>query len=94
MSLACVSATNETDALTQDDLLTADIPVDGDNASSIQKAIDDANAGDTINLGTNKTYNVDNQIIVYKQVTIKGDNVELKGKNVSLLTHQIPLFRV
>ena len=70
--------------MTQDDtdVLTSDIQVDGNDASTIQKAIDDAKAGDTINLGTNKSYNVDSQISVYKQVTIKGDNVEINGLNV------------
>ena len=70
--------------MTQDntDVLTADIQVDGNDASAIQKAIDDARPGDTINLGTNKSYNVDNQISVYKQLNIKGDMVEITGLNI------------
>jgi hypothetical protein len=64
------------------DILASDVPVSGDNASSIQKAIDGAKTGDTIDLGKDKTYNVESQISIYKQVNIKGDNVEITGVNV------------
>ena len=85
ISLTCVSAANETDTLAQDDaqdIISNEITVTGENSSAIQKAIDDANTGDTINLGANRTYNADNLISVYKPVTIKGDNVEINGLNV------------
>lgn len=69
VSISAVSAedTNET-VLTE---TTSD-------TAYIQDAINNASDGDTINLGENKAYNINNDSInVNKKVTIKGENVSI-----------------
>nr|WP_295159884.1 right-handed parallel beta-helix repeat-containing protein [uncultured Methanobrevibacter sp.] len=48
------------------------------DTSYIQDAINNASDGDTINLGENKAYNINNDSInINKKVTIKGENVSI-----------------
>ena len=80
-TLSSVSATNETDVLetAEPDTLTSNINVDGDNATAIENAINKASDGDTINLGENKQYTINNTININKKVTLKANNVTLTG---------------
>ncbi len=73
ISVTCVSAQDNETAL------TSEITVAGNNGSDIQDAVDHANSGDTINLGSNKTYNIEKEISITKQVTIIGDNVNVSA---------------
>lgn len=73
VSVSFVSAQNNETAL------TSEITVTGNNGSDIQDAVDHASSGDTINLGSNKTYSIEKEISITKQVTIKGDNVNVSA---------------
>ena len=77
LTITSVSATNSTDTLQSDDtdILTEEhTVVDGD----IQGAINNAKDGDTVNLGTNKAYDIKNTTIeINKKITIKGENVNI-----------------
>ena len=71
VSIGAVSAHDNETVLT-------DTVVTGTDAASIQNAIDKASDGDTINLGENKQYNIENDTInINKKITIKGDNVTI-----------------
>ena len=82
LSLSSVQAANQTDIISQDasDILS-DVNVDGNTAVDIQNAIDNANEGDTVNLGKDKQYNVNSTIQITKKVTIKGENVNITSEN-------------
>ena len=82
LSLSCVNAADDTDLLTQDneDILS-DVNVEGNTAADIQNAIDNANEGDTVNLGKDKQYNVNSTIKITKKVSIKGENVNITSEN-------------
>lgn len=60
--------------------------VDGDDDVAIQTAINNASAGDTINLGSDKTYTINNTITVEKQINIVGTNVVFNGEGQSKST--------
>jgi parallel beta-helix repeat protein len=65
------------------DVVEATIDVAGDDDVAIQNAINNASAGDTINLGANKEYNINATVNVDKAITITGDNVTLNGEGQS-----------
>lgn len=68
LSISTVSAENNETVLTET----------VSDTSFIQDAIDNASDGDTINLGENKEYNINNDTInINKKVTLKGDNVTI-----------------
>ena len=69
ISVSAVSATdNSTDTLTGN--------VNGNTATDIQNAINSASDGDTINLGENKAYNIENDTIeINKKITLTGNNI-------------------
>ena len=58
----------------------ATIIVDGNDDVAIQAAIDNATAGTTIDLGSDKEYNINATVNVNKQVTLTGINVTLNGE--------------
>lgn len=62
------------------DVVEATIVVDGADDAAIQDAINNATAGDTIDLGSNKEYNITATVNVDKKINIKGDNVTLNGE--------------
>lgn len=62
------------------DVVAATIDVTGDDDVAIQNAINNATAGDTINLGSNKEYTINASVNVDKKLIIKGDNVTLNGE--------------
>ena len=66
---------NSIDDSQNDDLLSSDV-------SDIQDRINNAKAGDEIDLGTNKAYDFNSsQIIITKSITIKGNNVTITGSS-------------
>ena len=72
LTIANVSAANETDTLSAG--------VSGNTVDDIKNAINNANDGDTIDLGENKEYNIyEETIIVDKQITITGNNVSIQA---------------
>lgn len=59
-----------------------DIQITGNTTSDIQSAINQASSGDTIDLGSNKAYNIsDSQISIDKDINIKGDNVNITANS-------------
>lgn len=60
----------------------SDIQVKGNSSDEIQNAVDQAKSGDTIDLGSNKAYDISaNQITISKDITVKGDNVNITANN-------------
>ena len=70
VSISAVSALDNETVLTE----TSD-------TNYIQVQIDNAKDGDTINLGENKEYTIDDTISVTKKVSITGNNVSIKSSN-------------
>lgn len=86
LSLSAVSATddNQTLSIADEQMLATEYTVDGTTTSDIQNAIDTASDGDTINLGKDKAYNINaDSITVNKNVTIKGENVNITAESAS-----------
>ena len=78
VSVSAVSASSDVDEISstaENDIVSEDIVVSGDSDKDISDAINNAKAGDTIDLGKNKIYTINNTITVDKAVTLKGDNV-------------------
>ena len=75
ISLSAVSAENQTD------VLTSDINVNGTDTVSIQNAINKANDGDTVNLGENKEYSINETISINKNINIVANNVSINSIN-------------
>ena len=73
LTVTCVCASNQTDMLKE--------TVNVNDADSIQVQIDSAKDGDTINLGENKEYTIEDTISVTKKVSITGNNVSIKSSN-------------
>lgn len=75
LSLGTVAAENQTD------VLTSDINVNGTDTVSIQNAINKANDGDTVNLGENKEYSINETISINKNINIVANNVSINSVN-------------
>ena len=86
LSISSVQAGNETNVVQSTDTpaLTAEIPVDGTGTDAITDAIKTAKDGDTVNLGTNKEYNINNDSIsIDKKITLKGNNVSITAGSLN-----------
>ncbi len=70
ISLGTVAAENQTD-----------ISVNGTDTASIQNAINTAKNGDTVNLGENKEYSVNETISINKNINIVANNVSINSVN-------------
>lgn len=65
-----------------DDILSVDVK--GNTVTDIQKVIDNAKEGDTVNLGTNRQYDISDQSIsINKKITLTGDNVTITSNSTS-----------
>ena len=83
VSVSAVSASADVDKIAstaENDIVSEDIVVSGDSDKDISDAIKNAKAGDTIDLGKNKIYTINNTVTVDKAVTLKGDNVTFNGE--------------
>ena len=76
-----LNSENSADSLTTENnanALGSEISVTGSGTAAIQNAISSASAGDTVNLGENKEYNIGNDSIsISKKITLKGNNVTI-----------------
>lgn len=71
-----VADDNSADIVAEDSTV---ILVNGTTGDDIQSAIDIAEEGNTIDLGNDKTYNLDKTVTVNKKLTLIGNNVVLLG---------------
>ena len=71
--------TQDSIAIADNEVLTEEISVDGDNDTAINDAINKSSSGDTVNLGENKEYTINNAITIGKNITFTGKNVTLKA---------------
>lgn len=90
LSLTAVSATdNITDNVAANDLNqdsqtdeVLSVDVTGNTVTDIQKVIDNAKEGDTVNLGNNRQYDISDQSIsINKKITLAGDNVTITSNS-------------
>ena len=82
ISISSIQAANQTDVIESTDTnpLT-EISFNGTTSDDLQKTIDKASDGETINLGENKAYNLNSTVEITKPVTLKGTNVSITSQN-------------